>query len=68
MVLSNALMVREKAPWCGGLDWEIFAHYVLFPRVNDEELSFHRAVFHDALWPRVKDAADGQHILVPQTH
>ncbi len=53
--VHHALMVREKAPWCGGLDWEIFAHYVLFPRVNDEELSFHRAVFHDALWPRVKD-------------
>lgn len=51
----HAVMVREKAPWCGALDWEVFAHYVLFPRVNDEELSFHRAVFHDALWPRVKD-------------
>ncbi len=53
--VRHGLMVREKASWCGALDWEIFAHYVLFPRVNDEELSFHRAVFHDALWPRVKD-------------
>ena len=52
---GHALALREKAAWCGALDWEIFAHYVLFPRVNDEDLSFHRAIFHDALWPRVRD-------------
>ncbi len=51
----HAVSLRETAPWCGALDWEVFAHYVLFPRVNDEDLSFHRALFHDALWPRVKD-------------
>ena len=28
---DHALAVREAAPWCGALDWEIFAHYVLFP-------------------------------------
>ncbi len=52
---DHALALREEAPWCAALDWEIFAHYVLFPRVNDEDLSFHREIFHDALWPRVKD-------------
>ncbi|MDE7004870.1 MAG: transglutaminase-like domain-containing protein, partial [Oscillospiraceae bacterium] len=51
----HALALREAAPWCGALEWEIFAHYVLFPRVNDEDLSFHRALFHASLWPRVKD-------------
>ena len=53
--VDHALALREEAPWCRALDWEIFAHYVLFPRVNDEDLSFHRSLFHDALWPRVKD-------------
>lgn len=53
--VQHALALRETAPWCACLDWEIFAHYVLFPRVNDEDLSFHRDVFHRALWPRVKD-------------
>lgn len=52
---DHALALRQAAPWCAGLDWEIFAHYVLFPRVNDEDLSFHRELFHQALWPRVKD-------------
>lgn len=52
---DHALMLRETAPWCGALDWEIFAHYVLFPRVNDEDLSFHREIFYNSLWPRVKD-------------
>ena len=52
---DQALSVRREAPWCAALDEEIFCHYVLFPRVNDEDLSFHRALFHDALWPRVKD-------------
>lgn len=50
---DHALMLRESCPWCRALEWEIFAHYVLFPRVNDEDLSFHRTVFYNALWPRI---------------
>lgn len=57
---GHALALREEVPWCGALDWEIFAHYVLFPRVNDEDLSFHREVFHDALWSRVRDLPTAQ--------
>ena len=50
---DHALFLQENAPWCRVLDEEIFLHYVLFPRVNDEDLSFHRQIFYDALWPRV---------------
>ena len=50
---DHALFLRENAPWCRALDEEIFLHYVLFPRVNDEDLSFHRQIFYDALRPRV---------------
>ena len=50
---DHALFLRKNVPWCGALDEEIFLHYVLFPRVNDEDLSFHRQIFYDALWPRV---------------
>ena len=50
---DHALFLRENAPWCKVLDEEIFLHYVLFPRVNDEDLSFHRQLFYDALRPRV---------------
>ena len=51
--VDHALALRQQAPWCQALDGEIFLHYVLFPRVNDEDLSFHRAIFHDALWERI---------------
>ena len=50
---AHALMLRETAPWCKALEQELFDHYVLFPRVNDEDLSFHRKLFYDALWPRI---------------
>lgn len=50
---DHALALRREAPWCAGLEQELFDHYVLFPRVNDEDLSFHRALFRDALWPRL---------------
>lgn len=56
----HAVFLRETAPWCGELDWAVFAHYVLFPRVNDEDLSFHREIFYEALWPLVRELPDGE--------
>ena len=53
LFVDHALNLREQAPWCAALDEDIFLHYVLFPRVNDEDLSFHRKIFHDALWERI---------------
>jgi len=52
--VDHALFLRKSVPWCAALDQEIFEHYVLFPRVNDEDLSFHRKLFYDALWPRIQ--------------
>ena len=46
---DHALSLRETADWCRELEEEIFGHYVLFPRVNDEDLSFHREIFHAGL-------------------
>ena len=51
--IDHALALREQAPWCAALDEEIFFHYVLFPRVNDEDLSFHREIFRSELWERI---------------
>ena len=61
--IDHALALREHAPWCAELDDEIFLHYVLFPRVNDEDLSFHREIFHNALWDRVKNLSPDDKIL-----
>lgn len=52
---DHALFLRENAPWCAALEQEIFDRYVLFPRVNDEDLSFHRKLFYDSLWRRIRD-------------
>ena len=57
---DHALALRGSAPWCRALDWEIFAHYVLFPRVNDEDLSFHRDIFYSSLWPRISGLPTGE--------
>lgn len=54
---DHALMLRDTCFWCKALEWEVFAHYVLFPRVNDEDLSFHRALFYDALYSRICELA-----------
>jgi len=52
---DHALFLKETAPWCAALEQEVFDHYVLFPRVNDEDLAFHRKLFYDALWPRIQN-------------
>ncbi len=61
---EHALFLREAAPWCRSLDWEIFCHYVLFPRVNNEDLSSHRKIFFDALWPRVRDLPSVEDVVL----
>ena len=62
--VDYALALRESAPWCAALDEEIFYHYVLFPRVNDEDLSFHREIFRASLWERISDLATTEEIVL----
>lgn len=52
---EHALFLEETVPWCPRLGSAEFTHYVLAPRVNDEDLSFHRELFYRVLWPRVRD-------------
>ena len=51
---EHAVFLRENVAWCAQLDQELFDHYVLFPRVNDEDLSFHRKLFYDEVLPRIE--------------
>lgn len=53
--IDHALFLRESVSWCAELDEELFLHYVLCPRVNDEDLSFHRALFYGEIWPEVAE-------------
>ena len=51
---QHAARLRRTVPWCAALSEEAYQQYVLCPRVNDEDLSDHRALFHSLLWERVR--------------
>ena len=51
---AHSRMLRQTVPWCASLSREAYEQYVLCPRVNDEDLSDHRALFYSQLWDRVK--------------
>ena len=59
----HAQMLRETVPWCAALPEEDFLHYVLCPRVNDEDLSSHRPLFYTLLWDRVKNLTQEEAVL-----
>lgn len=50
---EHGAYLRHNVSWCKKLEQELFDHYVLCPRVNDEELSFYGKTFFDALWQRI---------------
>lgn len=52
--VRHGLSLRENVPWCKSLPEHLFLHYVLYPRVNNEELSDCRRFFFDRLYPRVE--------------
>ena len=49
-----ALSVRQEMPWGRSVSDELFRHFVLPVRVNNECLDDSRRVFHDELKPRVE--------------
>ena len=51
----EALRTKDL-PWGRHIPEEIFRHYVLPPRVNNEQLDNAREIFYKELYPRVKDS------------
>lgn len=60
---AHAAMLRSTVSWCASLSREAYEQYVLCPRVNDEDLSDHRALFYSQLWERVKDLEQEEAVL-----
>ena len=60
---AHSHMLRQTVPWCASLSREAYQQYVLCPRVNDEDLSDHRALFYSQLWDRVKDLSQEEAAL-----
>jgi hypothetical protein len=56
--LSNvnmSLRSRDRMPWGKAIPWDIFLHYVLPVRVNNENLDSFRINYYDEICMRVKD-------------
>lgn len=53
-MVRHGLEVREEFPWCGALPERDFFKYVLYPRINNEELSECRGLFRRELRPRLE--------------
>lgn len=52
--VRSALATRREMPWGDIVSDELFRHFVLPVRVNNENLDDSRRVFHDRLAPRVE--------------
>ena len=51
---DRALLTRKQYPWGKEIPEEIFLHYVLPPRVNNENLDSFRIVYYDEISERIK--------------
>ncbi len=50
-----AFQIREKLPWGADIPEDVFRHFVLPYRINNEDMDSSRAVFFKEIYPRVKD-------------
>ncbi len=51
---AHGCWLRENVAWCKDLPEELYRSEVLYPRINDEELSDCRKVFCDLLLPKIR--------------
>jgi len=52
--INIALLTRKKSPWGNKIPEEIFLHYVLPCRVNNENLDSFRIIFRNEIFERIK--------------
>ncbi len=62
-VVRHALKIRQEFPWCAALPEHLFLLYVLYPRINNEELADCRELFYTALADRVRGLSWEQAVL-----
>ena len=54
-VARHALMVRKATPWGESVPVDVFAPFVLFPRVNNED----PCAYHASIWAALRDRVRG---------
>lgn len=48
---DHARFLRENVAWCKALPEDIYLNYVLYHRVNDEQIEDCRRIFYERIWP-----------------
>ena len=51
---EHGAFLKQNIPWCKELDPALFLDYVLYHRINDEDISSHRQLFFDEIYPRLQ--------------
>ena len=51
--VKHALMLREKVAWCKELPEDVFVNYVLYDRINSEDITDCRPFFYEQIMGRV---------------
>lgn len=51
--VSHSLWLRENIDWCASLPEDVFVHYVLYYRINSEDICDCRSFFYEKLKDRV---------------
>lgn len=52
--VKHALWLRKHVPWCAELPEDMFLHYVLYYRINSEDISECRGFFYEQLKDRIE--------------
>ncbi len=60
---GHGVFLRENSPYARDLPEDLFLHYVLHSRVNDEELSDCRKLFYRLLADRVEGLTDVEAVI-----
>ena len=51
--VKHALMLRENVAWCKELPEDVFVNYVLYDRINSEDITDCRPFFYEQIMERV---------------
>lgn len=60
---KGAKQVKETLSYTETIPWEIFYAYVLFYRINNENIDGHREIFYQELYPRIQNLSMKEAIL-----
>lgn len=52
--VKHSVWLRENVEWCRRLPEDVFVHYVLYYRINSEDISDHRCFFYSMLNRRIE--------------